>query len=386
VTTVSLDKLVLWESRECEPVAARVAIAGDFLPAGDLAFPPGKDWSAMAGALASCFEHASISFVNLESALDVDGLAPRPLSGIGEIVAASAATLDYLAAIHARVVGIANNHSYDFAAAGVARTRAAISGRGVMPLGAGQSLADPPEVFVWQGPGDIRVGFWAAARATLDPAREKTAGVEPATQARARLALEALQSRHAHFSIALIHAGCLRTSRPDPEEVRLMDELANSGFDLVAASHSHRISGYRQLGGSRIRPSFCFYGLGSLVSGYAASPLEREGLIIVAGLNLRGELIRLEAQPLLLDESGFGDLPSAEMNRTILDRFRELSGEIADGSFRRLFYHEISRGLLALYLRDAKMAYRHAGLRGLARKAGRLRVRHVRRLVHKVMG
>jgi poly-gamma-glutamate capsule biosynthesis protein CapA/YwtB (metallophosphatase superfamily) len=383
---LSSQNLVLWQSDGSDHVAARVAIAGDFLPAGKLTFPPGRAWRDMADALVSYFEDVSTSFVNLESALDVEGLAPGTLSGIGQIVAAPAVALDYLDAIHSQAVGIANNHSYDFAAAGVERTRSAILHRGMIPLGAGKSLADSPEIFVWQGPGEIRVGFWAAARVTLDPSRDKSAGVEPATCTRARQVLAALEIQRAQVSIALIHAGCLRTNRLDPEDVRLMDELATCGFDIVAASHSHRISGHKQLVGSRGHPSFCFYGLGTLVSGYADSPLQREGLIVVAGLNRRGELIRLELRPLLLEESGFGSLPSTEMSLTILKRFRQLSGEIADGSFERLFYHDMSQGLLRLYLRDAKTAYRAAGLRGLVRKASRLRVRHVRRLVHRVVG
>jgi poly-gamma-glutamate capsule biosynthesis protein CapA/YwtB (metallophosphatase superfamily) len=383
---VNGHNLILWESPHFEQVAARVAIAGDFLPAGNLEFPAGSAWREMARALAPSFGDVSTSFVNLESPVNVEGLAPRPLSGLGQIVAAPACALDYLGAIHTKAVGIANNHSYDFAAAGVERTRSAISRWGMIPLGAGRTLGASSEVFVWQGPGDIRVGLWAAARATLDPARGTSAGVEPATRMRARQALAELTNQHARLTIALIHAGCLRTNRPDPEEVRLLDALANSGFDIVAASHSHRISGYSEVGESGARPSFCFYGLGSIVSGYVASPQEREGLIVVAGLNVRGELIQLEIRPVLLERSGFGNIPSAEMSRIILNRFWQLSREIGNGSFERLFYHDLSQGLLQLYLRDAKMAYRHAGLRGLARKASRLRVCHVRRLVHKVVG
>jgi hypothetical protein len=70
----------------------------------------------------------------------------------------------------------------------------------------------------------------------------------------------------------------------------------------------------------------------------------------------------------------------------ILDRFGRLSGEIADGSFERLFYRDISKGMLQFYLRDVRTALRESGLRGLARKAGRVRARHVRRLVHKMIG
>jgi hypothetical protein len=154
----------------------------------------------------------------------------------------------------------------------------------------------------------------------------------------------------------------------------------------VAASHSHRVSGYRTVAAKRERPNFSFYGLGSLVSGYVSCDAEREGLIVVAGLNASGALVRLEVRPVWLDESGFGSVPGAAAKQEILERFRALSAEIDDGSYARLFYHDVSQGLTRLYLRDARAAFRAAGIRGLASKARRMRVRHVKRLVHKVIG
>jgi hypothetical protein len=62
-----------------------------------------------------------------------------------------------------------------------------------------------------------------------------------------------------------------------------------------------------------------------------------------------------------------------------------LSGQIANGSFARLFYREISPGLLSLYMRDIQRAFREAGVPGLARKARRIRLHHVRRLVRSVL-
>ena len=61
-------------------------------------------------------------------------------------------------------------------------------------------------------------------------------------------------------------------------------------------------------------------------------------------------------------------------------RFRSLSREIADGSSARLFYRDMSEGLVRLYLRDVRAALCQSGIRGLARKARRLRMRHVKRL------
>jgi hypothetical protein len=137
---------------------------------------------------------------------------------------------------------------------------------------------------------------------------------------------------------------------------------------------------------ARKQPGFSFYGLGSLVSGYVSCDAEREGMIVVAGLSASGALLRLEVRPVWLDESGFGSVPGAAAKQEMLEHFRALSAEIDDGSYARLFYHDVSQGLTRLYLRDARAALRAAGIRGLANKARRVRVRHVKRLVHKVLG
>ena len=375
----------LWTSAKREPVVARIAITGDFLPAGRLMIPKGCSWRQMAGGLAPSFEGIAATFVNLESCLDSETLPPRTLCGLGDIVTAPADSLDYLTAIRAVPVGIANNHSFDFGEAGVLRTRSAVSQHEMIPLGAGRTSRDLPEVFLWKGPGAIRVGFWASATITLDAAKPAKVGVEPATLERARIACKEMKKGGANLCIALLHSGCLRTNRPDPEQRRLMDSLATSGFDIVAASHSHRISGYSELVGEG-GASFCFYGLGSIVSGYASSPLEREGLIAVAGLNRYGQIASLEARPVLLGANGFGSTPSTRAAREILDRFSALCREAADGSWKRRFYREISQGLLRVYARDVKAAYRAGGVRALAQKAGRVRGRHVQRLVHRVIG
>ncbi|MGH7839238.1 MAG: CapA family protein [Candidatus Binataceae bacterium] len=377
---------MLWESPGSEPAAARIASAGEFLPAGRITLGAASSWREAARALAPLFDDVSVSFAKLECVLNPGTLPARALSGIGEIVSAPSSALEYLRAIRTEVAAIANNHIFDFGAAGAARTQSAISQCAMVPMGLTHGLRHEPEVCVWQGRENLRVGFWAAAKATRDPAAHNRTGVEPATLRRAREALAAMESQNANFRVALLHAGCMRTHYPDPEDARLMDSMAQAGFDIVAASHSHRISGWRPIVGAKNRPAFCFYGLGSLVSGFAASPAEREGLVIVLGISQDGKLTHIELHPVEIDPGGLGAIPPGETAVTILNRFRKISEEIANGSFARLFYRDMSHGMLPLYWRDARAAYRQAGMSGLARKAGRVRLRHVRRLLHKVMG
>jgi hypothetical protein len=372
--------MILWESSRGEPIAARVAIAGDFLPAGNLALPSGG-WRDAARGLAAHFDDVAATFLNLECSLDSANLPARSPMGLGQTVSAPAKSLEYLQAVRCGIVGFANNHSFDFRREGVERTRDALTRQGMIPLGAGHTLRSAPDVFVWHGPGDIRVGFWAAAIASRDLATRAAQGVEPATSARARQAIQILRPRGAQISIALLHCGCLRTNRLDPADAARMNEIAQSGFTIVAAAHSHRIGGARVNPAADATPAFCMHGLGSVVSGYVANPLEREGLIVVVAITSQGSLARVEVRPVLLDESGFGQVPDPAMSATILERFCHLSDEIEDGSSARHFYSDMSQGLVRIYLRDVRTALRQSGIRGIARKAGRMRMRHVKRLV-----
>lgn len=375
---------VLWQSERPAPILARVAVAGDFLPDGSLSLPSGG-WGEAARTVAPIFEDVDVSFLNLECPLDTAGLPTRAVGGIGEIVSAESSSLDYLESIRSEAVGIANNHAYDFGAAGVQRTRSALTARKFVPLGAGGTLRNAPETFLWRGPNDVRIGFWAAACASRDLATRRAAGVEPATISRARLAVKSLKSRGATYNIALLHCGCIRASRPDPGDTALMGRIAFCGFDLVGASHSHRISGARRIHANSSAPAFCFYGLGSIASGYLASPLEREGLVVVAAFHSDASLASVEIRPVRLADSGFAELPSSQAGCCILDRFFGLSAEISDGTSARRFYEEVSSGVVPLYVRDLRAAFRQSGLRGLARKAGRIRPRHLRRLLHGVI-
>lgn len=353
------------------------------MPAGALRHA-GRPWRDLASPLLGHFADIDTTFLNLECPVAVDGLSARPLNGIGQIVSAPPDVLDYLDAIHSRAVGIANNHIYDFGPTGVQRTQEALAARRFFPLGAARTLKTPPEIYVWHGPGNLRVGFWAAAKASRELAARTTSGVEPATVRRAAEALALLRRGGATFSIALLHAGTIRTNRPAPEDVTLLRELADSGFDLVAASHSHRIGGCERISRTDGAPAFCFHGLGSIVSGYTASEEEREGLIAIAGFDKERRLAEISVRPVFLGKRGFGEIPPPAEAHRILARFEELSSEIADGSYKAAFYRDVSRGLVRLYLRDAHAALNQSGVRGLARKAKRLRLSHVKRLVHRV--
>jgi poly-gamma-glutamate capsule biosynthesis protein CapA/YwtB (metallophosphatase superfamily) len=375
---------VLWQSPSSAEIAARVAITGDFAPAPNYTIYSEKDWREKARPLFPLFRDIDTTFVNLECTLTTGDMFSAVSHGTRR--AAPVSSLDYLAAIHASTIGLANHHSYEYGAQVVDRARKTILKRGMIPVGAGGKLGSHPEVRLWHGPDQIRVGFWAAANISGESTKYRPRRIESANLDRGLYALECMRRHEARFCVALLHTGSPRSSRPAPADVRLMDSLARWGFDVVAASHSHRISGAKIIEGYREREAFCFYGLGNLVSGRLQSSVEAEGLVAVAGFNANGDLACIELTPLVMDRQGFGKIPSQEGIELALRRFRTLSDEITDGSYERLHYRDIAEGLVKHCIRDVRLAYQASGIAAVTRKAKLMRARQSSRFMGKLAG
>lgn len=374
--------MLLWNDPSSS-VVTRFAIAGDFLPSSGLSATAGQSWSEMAGQLAQVFRELDFSLVNLECPVGVGALPPRLKSALGDTFSAPREALDYLRALKCKVVSLANNHSYDYGAPGITATRLALSAAEITSLGAERTLRDSPDVCVIPVGQSARIGIWCAALALRECSTLNTRGIEPATADRGQAALSRLKTLGATCSVAFLHAGAEGTNRPDPKAVELMDALARAGFDLVTACHSHRTSGYQDIVRlSSPYPSFCLYGLGSLSSGVIYSELEREGLLAVVGVNLDGRIASLEVKPIFLSGPGWGTIPAPAQAEPILGRFLTVTREVLDGSYEHGFYDDTGRDFLHTHWRDVRLAYNRAGVRGVLSKLVRLRMAHLRTLLH----
>jgi poly-gamma-glutamate capsule biosynthesis protein CapA/YwtB (metallophosphatase superfamily) len=377
--------MLLWQNKNAR-VAFRIAIAGDYLPAAGLHPPAAHGWTSMAANLSNYFQDVDLSIVNLECPLDVESCAVRPKIGLGDSFAAPSASLEYLPPLRARVVGLANNHIYDYGEEGLQRTKHAVVQHGIIPLGSGRSLDEAADVYVATTPLGVRIGFWAAACNLPELASRTRSGVEPATRARGRDAFASLKRLGAHLCIAFLHAGIEHTNRPDPNDVALMDDMVGFGFDIVAASHSHRIAGFRSTINKTARAAFCFYGLGSLSSGIRYSKLEHEGMLVVIGLDRDGDIAQVEMRPIQLSADGWGTVADPATADHINNHFLLLSAEVADGSYKQHFYHDSGKDLVERQYRNLQAAYRTGGIPGVARILSRIRMRHLNRAFYRALG
>lgn len=377
--------MIVWQKEKPLPVC-RVAIAGDFLPASGLQLPPHRTWNDVAFGFRPYFAKTDVVIMNLECCVDVGDAGAQPKMGLGDSFAAGAEVLDFPASLGARVLGLANNHICDYGGEGVARTRQALIRRGLMPLGIGRTLSEPPETYLTETSAGPRIGVWAAARHLIDLATHRQAGIEPATRRRGEEALAELRKQNASLKIAFLHAGLERTNRPDPDDVGLMDDLAKMGFDVVTACHSHRISGHKSVTRGDGSSAFCFYGLGSISSGVIYSALEREGLVVIVSLNEAGEIVQMDVHPVHLQESGWGRVPLFGDAHATLTRFVEISDEISSNTYKQNFYADLRGDFFRRYYRDIQAALQNGGMRGLATKLGRIRMRHLNRALQRGIG
>lgn len=377
--------MLVWQEKESNPVS-RVVIAGDFLPASGLQLPQGRNWRDVAAGFARYFAKADVAILNLECCVDVGESRARPKFGLGDSFSVTSEVLEFPLGLGAIIIGMANNHVHDYGEEGLARTRQALLERHLVPLGVGRTLSETPDVVVAETTAGTRIGVWAAARHLPDLARRKEPGIEPATRKRGEEALQALKAEGAKMTIAFLHAGLEHTNRPDPDDVALMQDLAKRGFDVVTACHSHRIAGHKRVCRADGSSAFCFYGLGSISSGVIYSDLEREGLVVVAGLDKSGEMARMDVHPVQLEESGCGRVPLLADAYATLSRFELLSEEISRGTYKQKFYGDIRSRLFRQQFRDIQAALQNGGMRGLASKLGRIRMRHLNRALHNGIG
>src|SRR5215470_13089866 len=113
--------MLVWKDQNRVPLC-RFGIAGDFLPASGLAPAKGETWSGQARLVAPLFQDFQFSVVNLECPVGIHGIAPQIKASLGDIFAAPVDSLSYLDSLRASVVGIANNHLYDYGRVGAERT------------------------------------------------------------------------------------------------------------------------------------------------------------------------------------------------------------------------------------------------------------------------
>ena len=233
-------------------------------------------WTSVAPVL----RRADVAFGNLECAISTRGFpVPKEFNFRG-----SPASLRAMAAFpEFDVLNLANNHVGDYGTTAMLDTIRYIRRYGMVPVGAGGSLASAsrPRVFQALGLRIAFVGFSDILPASFfaGPGR---AGTQQATAENIRASVSRAK-RRADVVIATFHWGIERATVEDGRQRAFATEALAAGATAVIGAHPHVLQPIRSVGRRRL----IAYSLGNFVFG-AGSPGTTSTGILQLKLSTRG--------------------------------------------------------------------------------------------------
>lgn len=237
--------------------SVRIVAVGDICLAGGVdrkmrSRGRGYPFAAMRDTLRS----ADIAFGNLECVLaHGGGPIPKKYNFRGRPIGALA-----LAEAGFDIVSVANNHTLDFGREGLAETLTHLRRAKVIPVGAGNTLAEAHRMQVLRRNG-IRIGFLAYLGMfppLLPPATDEPS-VAMAYLPRLRADIRSAR-RQVDFLVVSMHAGVEHAPSPSSRQQAIARAAIEAGADAVVGHHPHVV---QQLAFYRGKP--IFYSLGNFV-------------------------------------------------------------------------------------------------------------------------
>ena len=223
-------------------------------------------FAALNGALGD----ADLSFANLETVLSK---APAP-RGVAEkpgvpLIRGPARAAQLTARAGVDVVSVANNHAFDFGAAGLTDTLAETERAGLVAIGAGATAeaAARPHIVTLRG---LKIGVLAFAEKSNHPANGK-AVLHKLEQAEA--AVRALRPQ-VDVLVISIHWGVQYQLRPTKKQVALAHTLIDAGADALIGHHPHVLQTIEAYRGHPI-----FYSLGNFAFGTQPVPRNLSAIV-----------------------------------------------------------------------------------------------------------
>ncbi len=195
---------------------------------------------------------------------------------------------------------------------------AALDRVGILPIGAGDNLADAMQPVVVDIQG-VRFGFVSLGMVnTAVFATEDSPGIAVLTEENLRAAIAAAR-QVSDVVVAMPHWGAEFSAVPTYVQIELAQVAAAAGADLVVGNHTHVVQGLGEINGVPI-----FYGLGNFIFDQTWSPETRQGVILL--VHFRGaEYVGYELIPTRVDIDGLVHLADEAEAAEILARIEQAS-------------------------------------------------------------
>ena len=160
------------------------------------------------------------------------------------------------------IVGLANNHAYDFGEQGLIDTFDTLNGAGILYVGAGKNIEEAKSPVYMEKDGKV-IAFVGASRAEKNiktpQATQNSAGILRCYDTELFLSEIKEARENADFVVALVHWGTEYSH--ELEEVQLLTgkEYIDAGADIIVGAHSHCLQGMEYYNGKAIAYSLGNY-------------------------------------------------------------------------------------------------------------------------------
>lgn len=260
----------------------------------------GKQVTSFTDALAGVAPHidGDLAFANLETVVtDRNDIPPETKGKAAFHFRSHPAALKAMIDAGFNLFSLANNHAYDYGAAGIEETlyhlAVANTAKAIAYAGIGSNFAEATKPGCLDL-GGTRIGLSAIGIVTGDQPQSRAAPNKPGQasyrdRADFEAAVDKLANLPADYRILSIHYGT--EGRVEPDELQLKDwrqfAAGEKGIDLIVGHHPHVAQGVETSGKSLI-----FYGLGNFLHPGTAE-MKRFGICRDYGLMAKVHLARM---------------------------------------------------------------------------------------------
>ncbi|SFO64212.1 poly-gamma-glutamate synthesis protein (capsule biosynthesis protein) [Pseudobutyrivibrio sp. JW11] len=194
--------------------------------------------------LISTMQQADIMWINNEFTYSDRG---QPLPGKAYTFRADPARVENLKLLGVDIVGLANNHVYDYGKDALLDTMDTLDAAGIPYVGAGHNLAEASEPVYMEVQGK-KIAFVAASRAEKNKMTPQATDTEPGILRCYDTALfdEEIKEADANADIvvALPHWGTEYSTVLEPVQTSTAHEYIDAGADVIIGAHTHCLQGF----------------------------------------------------------------------------------------------------------------------------------------------
>ncbi len=278
-----------------------------------------KNTGALFGDARSLFEGKDLVAINLECALTDSE------SGIlkhGPCLKSPIETSDVLADLGVNLIGLSNNHVFDFGAEGISDTLRALESRRLAYTGFGENYNDSRKNFVFEKDGE-KIAVIAVCEHEYSYAKPDKMGARPFDEFDT---IEDIRKANSECDrvIVMYHGGKEHCRYPSPRLMRVCRAMVRAGADVVLCQHTHCISCYENYEGGHI-----LYGQGNTHFIWPHSDECWSTSLAVEYDTVSGEIA---FTPLCALETGI-TLAKGAAKAEIMGGFNERSASLLDGTW-----------------------------------------------------